>query len=94
MTANLQFSEFALEPCFEPEFQWLAAREFLQKPIACIVSGTGMASARISQSDDEDDLGHSENTDNTEAEFKNTGPVIADRLLLFGLLFRRVRGAS
>jgi hypothetical protein len=94
VSANLQFSEFALEPCFEPEIQWIAAREFLQKPMACIVSGTGMASARISQSDDEDDLGHSENTDNTEAKSKTTGPVIADRQLLFGLLFRRVRVVS
>jgi hypothetical protein len=58
------------------------------------VSGTSVASARISQSDDETDLVHSENIDHAAAESKTTGPVIAGRLLLFGLLFRRVRVAS
>ena len=72
----------------------MTARDFRQKPIARIVSGTGMASARIPQSDDESDLVHAENIDHAAAESKTTGAVIAGRLLVFSLLFRRVRVAS
>ena len=72
----------------------MTARELLQKQIAGIMSGTSMASARIPQSDDESDLVHAENIDHAAAESKTTGPVIAGWLLLFGLLFRRVRVAS
>ena len=68
----------------------MAARELFQKPIAGIVSGTGMTSAWIPQSDDESDLAHGENINHTEVESKTADPVITGRLLLVGLLFSRV----
>ena len=55
----------------------MTAREFLQKPIACIVSGTGIASTRIPQSHDESDLVHAEKIDHAATESETTDTVIA-----------------